>query len=71
MPVIQGGQLYSGITTGYVFKFAGTPVSGVSGTMLNQATVGDVLADTVAGKLYICTVSSGASITWALVGSQV
>jgi hypothetical protein len=52
------------------FSMAGTPTSGASGSFVNRATVGSQLIDTVAGKLYIATVATGATVTWVLVGAQ-
>ena len=53
------------------FLNAGVPVSGASGTYVKDAVVGSLLVDTTAGKLYVATVATGATVTWTLVGSQV
>jgi hypothetical protein len=50
---------------------AGAPTSGASGSFVKDAVVGSLLVDTSAGKLYVATVATGATVTWTLVGSQV
>jgi hypothetical protein len=53
------------------FQLAGAPVSGAGGSFVNRATVGSQLIDTVAGKVYVCTVATGSTVTWTLVGAQI
>jgi hypothetical protein len=52
------------------FLNAGAPTSGASGSFVKDAVVGSLLVDTSAGKLYVATVATGATVTWTLVGSQ-
>lgn len=68
MPIIEGGNvLASGKPN--LFTNVGAPTANV--TKLGVAAVGDLLSDTTAGKLYICTATNGTStITWTVVGTQ-
>lgn len=53
------------------FLLSGAPINGASGSFVGRAQVGSLLIDTSAGKLYIATVATGATVSWTLVGSQV
>ncbi|MBW3637878.1 MAG: hypothetical protein KY445_15655 [Armatimonadetes bacterium] len=51
-------------------RFAGVPVSGVSGTYSNAAT-GQTLVNTATGVYYTNTSVTPGSPTWTVVGSQI
>lgn len=57
MPIISGGNVIDG--------------GGASGTFVGRAVVGSLLIDTTGGVLYIATsATTGASVTWQVVGAQ-
>lgn len=69
MPRIKGSPVTGSISVARVYQGAGAPVSNT--TLLGEAGIGDLYADTTAGKLYICTATNGTStITWVVVGTQ-
>lgn len=68
MPIIAPTNVIPGASA-LPLVFAGTPVDGTSGTFAGLAVKGQLLIDSVAGKLYINT-NTLASPTWTLVGSQ-
>jgi hypothetical protein len=52
------------------WRIGTAPVSGVSGTLVNIADVGDLLTRTDNGLAYVNT-GSKSSPTWTIVGSQI
>lgn len=69
MPVITGGDVHSGLKASRVFRHAGAPTNDTTG--LGVLGVGDLVADTTNGKLYIVTATNGTStITFVVVGTQ-
>lgn len=71
MPIISGGNVIDGDGLRSPFLNAGAPTSGASGTFVGRAVVGSLLIDTTGGVLYIATsATTGASVTWQVVGAQ-
>lgn len=69
MPVIEPSASTTGTGLDAPLRNAGAPTVNV--TYLGIASVGSLLIDTTAGKLYICTATNGTStITWTVVGTQ-
>jgi hypothetical protein len=56
-----------GIPVG-VFTHGAAPTNNV--TQVGRARVGSLLIDIVNGKIYIATVATTSTVTWASVGSQ-
>jgi hypothetical protein len=54
----RGDQVFAAI-----FRNAGAPTNNV--TFLGVAVRGDLLSDTTNANLYMCTVSTATTITWA------
>ena len=70
MPIIDGGNVIpgDGLTNGVPFTKAGAVVAN---DFAGNCRVGSLAVDTVAGKLWICTVTNGTTTsTWVVVGSQ-
>lgn len=53
---------------GNVYRGDGAPSN--DSTLLGTAPIGATYHDYTNGKLYICTVSTAANITWVVVGAQ-
>lgn len=69
MPVITGGEIYSGAQRGNLFSISGAPVANT--TLVGQAAIGDLLVNRANGTVYVCTATNGSTtITWTVVGSQ-
>lgn len=66
MAIIEQGNVLNGFG---LYRNAGAPTDGTSGTLANKAEKGALLVDTTNAILYINT-NTKASPTWTKVGTQ-